>query len=157
MEHENTVTTAADVMQRDVFTLTPELSLDDAVSELLRRGFSGAPVVDAHGVLLGVLSEKDCIEFLAAAAFHALPTGTVDEAMHHAVLTVSPEADLFRMTYLFHENPFRRLPVVDERGALLGMITRRDLLRALDSIRRGRKTRSETTYEAFARHRDRST
>src|SRR5690606_10558010 len=133
----------------------PQWTIEHAIRALMRHGYSGAPVVDADGKLLGVLSEQDCIQFLASAAFHSMPSGLVADAMHRDVLTVLPTTELFRLTYLFHENPYRRIPVVDEQGALLGLVARRDLLRALDKILERRDTgHLESSYEAIQKHRD---
>lgn len=114
------------------------MELAAAVERLVDFGVSGAPVVDDEGRLVGILSEKDCIRTLAAAAYHEAPPGTVGQHMVRRVDTVSPEADLFHVAYHFHEMPYRRLPVVDAAGRLVGLVTRRDLVRGLSRIRRER-------------------
>lgn len=55
---------AADVMTRDVVTLSPEMTLEVAAERLVQRGISGAPVVDARGRLVGILSESDILRRL---------------------------------------------------------------------------------------------
>ena len=55
---------AADVMTRDVLTLSPEMSLERAAERLIERGVSGAPVVDKRGRLVGILSESDILRQL---------------------------------------------------------------------------------------------
>src|SRR5690606_29644635 len=100
--------------------------------------FSGAPVVAEDGTLVGIFSENDSLQALASAAFYVAPTGTVGEHMSRTVQTVGPDADLLRLTYLLHECRIRRLPVVAD-GRLVGLITRRDVLRALDRVRRERE------------------
>ena len=147
--------TAADVMQPDVFALAPDWPLDRAIDELVRRGFSGAPVVDRDGRLIGVLSEADGLQILASAAFYATPTGRVADAMHQDLVTVPPDADVFRLTWRFQSSPVRRLFVVDRENQLLGIIARRDLLRALDRIRAGRSTAGpDSTYRLIEQHRE---
>jgi CBS-domain-containing membrane protein len=145
---------AADLMQRKVFALSPEWTLERGVHDLLRHGFSGAPVVDAQHRLVGVLSEANCLEILAADAFHDTPSGLVADAMHREVVTVRPETDVFRLVQLFRENPYRRLPVVDGDGRMVGLITRRDLLRGLDLMRRRRAAGigRESTYDTIREH-----
>lgn len=146
---------AAAMMQRDVFALEPDWPLDRAIGELTRRGYSGAPVVDPNGRILGVLSEADCLRLLASAAFYAVPTGRVADAMHQDLVTVGPDTDAFDLTWRFQSSPIRRVFVVDPDGRLLGLIARRDLLTALDRIRTARsKADPASTYELLRRHRE---
>ena len=55
---------AADVMTRDVLTVTPGMSLEQAAERLVERGVSGAPVVDERGRMVGILSESDILRQL---------------------------------------------------------------------------------------------
>ena len=154
MERDATMRTANDIMRTDLVTLSPETSLADAVTLLLNYGISGAPVVDPDDHLLGVLSEKDCLRFLASSAFYATPSGTVADVMQRDVATTGPEADVFRLAFEFHDHPCRRLPVVAEDGTLLGLVARRDVMRALDEIRRQRESVPHpSTYEVLEAHR----
>ncbi len=63
---------AADVMTRDVLTLSPGMTLEQAAERLVQRGVSGAPVVDEHGRLLGILSESDILRQLKRLAEESL-------------------------------------------------------------------------------------
>lgn len=146
---------ATEVMVSEVVTVAPDMAIVDAIATLLHRGFSGAPVVSAGGELLGMLSENDCMRALSAAAFDATPTGTVAEHMTRAVRTVTPNTDVYALTQEFQDHRVRRLPVVEGKR-LVGLITRRDLLRALDRTRREREERAArplTTYESIAAQR----
>jgi CBS domain-containing protein len=141
---------AESFMQRKVFVLRPEMTLDHAAHDLLRHGFSGAPVVDAAGRLLGVLSELDCLEALATSAFDQAPSGLVADRMHRDLDTIRPDTDLFTVVEHFRQNVHRRLLVVDDDANLLGVVARRDVLRALGHVRRRRDAGvKETTYEAL--------
>ncbi len=59
---------AADVMTRDVVTLSPDMTVEVAAERLVQRGISGAPVVDARGRLVGILSESDILRRLQGIA-----------------------------------------------------------------------------------------
>ncbi len=59
-------------MTRDVVTFSPEMTLEAAAERLVQRGISGAPVVDEHGRLLGILSESDILRRLKAIAEETL-------------------------------------------------------------------------------------
>ncbi len=129
------IPTAADMMTRNIVTLDPGLSIYEAMRILLKKKISGAPVVDAKGEMLGILSEKDCFKVLAAEAFDGVPEGCVRDFMSAGVVTVKPDANIFDVVALFLRSPFRRVPVLDESGHLTGQISRRDVLSAIDSIR----------------------
>ena len=53
---------AKNVMTRVLITLSPEMDVTDAIHELVRNDISGAPVVDAEGNLVGILTERDCLD-----------------------------------------------------------------------------------------------
>ena len=125
--------TAGEIMNPAVVCLDRESPIEAAIRTLLARGFSGAPVVDADGRLCGVLTEHDCTRVLAQAAFHGMPEGTVNAHMTHDVISVGPQADVFRLVSLFEDAAVRRVPVVED-GRVLGLIARRDLLRALSHL-----------------------
>lgn len=124
---------ASEIMNASVNCLGCDEPIEVAIRTLLRRGFSGAPVVDADGKLCGVVSERDCLRVLASAAFYNQPEGTVQAHMTREVISVEPTADLFRILSIFEDNAVRRVPVVED-GRVVGLITRRDLLRALSHV-----------------------
>ncbi len=122
------VPAASDLMTRKTVTLSPEMSIQAAIALLLKNRISGAPVVDAEKKLVGVLSEKDCLRIFANGAYNILPGGVVDHYMSKEVFTIPENADLFTIADTFLKHPFRRLPVVDAEGRLIGQVSRRDVL-----------------------------
>lgn len=126
-------------MAHPVFTLRPEQPVMEALEALLHRGYSGAPVVDGEGHLVGVLSEQDCLRVMAGAAFHAAPEGCIREHMTQRVETIAPDADLFDVVGMFQTGGHRRLPVI-AGGRLVGIVARRDVLRALGTLRDARES-----------------
>ena len=123
----------ADFMAIDLFTLSPATDIRDAVDFLLDHAISGAPVVDEKGKLVGIISEKDCLKLLAKGANHELPSGTVASFMTRDPRVIPPRMDIYFAAGLFLAQPFRRFPVVDE-GQLVGQISRRDILRAIQEL-----------------------
>ena len=123
-----------DYMDKSFITLSPEMDVYQAIDILLKKGITGAGVVDRKGNLLGVLSEKDCLRTLVHGAYHELPGGIVADYMTKNVNTISSELDIFSTANLFFNHPSRRLMVV-EAGKLVGQITRRDLLRVIQKIK----------------------
>ena len=133
----STSTTAGDFMVTRLTVLRPELDVLDAVRLLLKNRISGAPVVDGDGKFLGVFSEKCSMQVLLDAAYDQLPSNEVRAFMDTDAKTITPETDLLTIAQVFLLTHYRRLPVLDESGRLLGQISRRDVLRAaLDLIDR---------------------
>ena len=124
---------AGDIMARNEATLSPDSDIYDAVQQLLTNKLTGAPVVDEQGVLLGMLSERDCLKVLVGGVFEGLPSGNVKDYMTSPAESVGPTASLSDLVHLFLTRSFRKLPVVDEQGKVIGQVSRRDTLVALAS------------------------
>ena len=120
---------AKDVMVTKVVTLRPEMNLREAAVLLLKKKISGAPVVDSDGNLVGVLSEKDLMTALIDAVYEEFPASDVQAYMTDPH-TIPEDLDLLSIAQIFHDNSFRRLPVLRD-GKLVGQISRRDVLSAV--------------------------
>lgn len=119
-----------DYMVRDLVTLSPGTEINRAMHILLDRRISGAPVVDANGWLIGVLSKKDCLKAALHAAYWRDWGQTVAEYMSRDVQTLQADTDIVGAAEAFLASSFRRFPVMQE-GQLVGQISRADILRAL--------------------------
>ncbi|MEM1411206.1 MAG: CBS domain-containing protein [Pseudomonadota bacterium] len=122
-----------DYMTREVVSFTPDTLILDAVSKLVQRRISGAPVLDLQGNLVGMLSDIDCFKVSLAASYHGDWGGRVDEFMTTDVVTVDAEASVLDVAEKFMETKLRRLPVM-QRTRLVGQISRHDVLRAMDEM-----------------------
>ncbi len=120
-----------DYMDTEVPTLNPEMEILDAVNFLLDNHVTGAPVVNGEGTLIGILTEKDCLRLLATGSNNEFPSGTVADFMTARVETIRPHMNVYFVAGLFLGQNFRRFPVVDEAGRVVGAITRFDILRAI--------------------------
>ena len=116
-----------DFMTTLMVTLRQDMGIYEAIKILLKNKTSGAWVLDESKMLLGVLSEKDCLRIFANKAFNQIPTGLVADYMSKSMKSLHPDDDLFKVTELFLKNPFRRLPVI-EHGILIGQVSRYDVL-----------------------------
>jgi len=143
--------TAADIMTRRLIVLAPDASVKDATHTLLRRKLSGAPVTTPEGELQGVFSEHDSLRALTQAVYTDWPSGRVADHMTTALDTIGPDEDLAKVSQRLTEGNRRRLLVV-AGSKLLGIITRSDLLRALDHMLDTGPT--PTTYELISARRD---
>ena len=124
---------ARDVMVTDLVVLSPQMDVFEAIGLLLKHRVSGAPVVDDHGMYLGVFSEKCSMSALVESAYEQLPTTELFAYMDVEALTVDEETDLLTIMEIFETSRFRRLPVIRD-GRLLGQISRRDVLRAVHEL-----------------------
>jgi CBS domain-containing protein len=119
-----------DMMTTDLLSVTPQTEIMRAVHLLVTEDVSGLPVVDQQGMLLGILTERDCIEVALHAGYFDEMGGSVEQYMTTPAVSVNPDSTLMDLAELFAHSPFRRCPVVEE-GKLVGLICRRDILRAL--------------------------
>ena len=117
-------------MTRQVLTFSPDTDVMSAIGVLVKRGHSGAPVCDASGQLLGVLSEKDCLKIAVAASFEGVSAGLVKDLMSSRIATLAPDDTLLEAATRFLDAPYKRFPVV-EKGRLVGQLSRSDILRAI--------------------------
>lgn len=149
----NNMTTAQELMRKDVFCLTPEMSLREAANFLTQHKISGAPVIDQNKNLIGVISQADILKksgeidlkevvkdgyYLGIPAMNTLelaPTSeldrfTVKDAMNPYVICVSPEDSAASLAQNMLTHKFHRLIVAQDRK-VLGIITSFDLLKLL--------------------------
>lgn len=112
-------------MSVDVHTISADVTVEEATRQLVDSQFSGMPVVDEAGQLVGIISEYQMLETLYSSHFRAM---TVRDVMTRDVITVSPDTILSDATSLMMSHRIRRLPVVAE-GKVVGIVARRDLLR----------------------------
>ncbi|MBT7597720.1 MAG: CBS domain-containing protein [Gemmatimonadetes bacterium] len=122
--------TVQDVMDTKVPTLSPSTPVLDAIDFLLKNRVTGAPVVDADGTLLGILTEKDCLQLVARSAEPENVRDLGGDLMTTELVTIPPTMDIYYTAGLFLKKSFRRFPVVEE-GRLVGAVTRFDILRAI--------------------------
>lgn len=124
-----------DYMATNLTTFTPEMEISQAIKFLNTHKISGAPVVDEKGSLAGILSEKDCLKVaLQSTYYEDWVGGVVSEYMTENVETVSDTASVVDLAEKFLSSSFKRFPVLNEEGDLVGQISRSDILRALDKL-----------------------
>jgi CBS domain-containing protein len=143
---------AADVMTPNVITVGPDTSVQDLATLLSDRGISGAPVVDASGQMIGIVSEGDLLHraelgterqgrrreswwlrsFASGAARDYVRSHgrTVKDIMSRDVVTVTEDASLADIANLLETNRIKRVPVVRD-GKVVGIVSRANLVRAL--------------------------
>jgi len=140
--------TVGDVMTKEVVTVGPETDFKTCVDLLRTRGVSALPVVEGDYVL-GIVSEHDLLlkeenrgvgNHLRRRELNQARGRTAGDVMHSPALCVGLGASVAEAARLMHKRAVKRLPVVDARGRLVGIVSRSDLLkiylRSDESIRR---------------------
>lgn len=136
--------TVQDVMTREVITVRFGTSYHDTVGAMASHGVSAVPVVDDSDRVLGVVSEADLLRKIEFGSEDSPPrffawgthkkervkahAGTAAELMSSPAVTVQPGASLAAAARLLDSEHVKRLPVVDDLGRLIGIVSRRDLL-----------------------------
>lgn len=123
--------TASELMTRHVVFVDPDEPVEDAIELMLRHGVSGLPVVNSCGQLLGLITEYDILDIIN-------DPDTERELVYH-FMTRDPEVveantSIFELSKHFHGRSIRRYPVV-ENGKLVGIISRRELIRYVHEVR----------------------
>jgi CBS domain-containing protein len=134
---------AADVMTLEPVSISPDASILEAIRVILQRKFSGLPVVDSNGSLVGIVTEGDLLrrtETGALIGFGRLASEDVHasgrrvrEVMSPKVHTITEDTPLEEVVQLMERHQIKRLPVVRD-GKLVGIVSRANLLRALASV-----------------------
>jgi len=141
-----------DVMTTEVIAAQPDASYADLAVLLHEHHIGGFPVVDGEGVVVGVVSESDLLACQASVRphrKHADPARlTAADLMSWPPVTVGPDETVRHAARLMYSRKLRRLPVVDHRGRLLGIVTRADLLSAF--TRPDEEIRREITQDVIA-------
>ncbi|SCY97518.1 CBS domain-containing protein [Microvirga guangxiensis] len=117
------------IMHREFPTLVAEMPIRQAAGLLHSSGFESAPVVDASGELIGILTQKDCFRPALQASYYRQWRGTVSDQMSSPVKTIEAETDMVTAAQMFLSEPHRSFPV-QQSGRLVGMLRREDLLGA---------------------------
>lgn len=154
-----------DVMTRDVATVTEETPYRQIVDVLIRRGISAVPVVDSFDRVLGVVSEADLLHKVERSGhpderrvFEGRRRRTAREKagalvagdlMTAPAITTIAQASLPAAARLMDREVVKRLPVLDDLGRLVGIVTRSDLLRV--HLRSDAEIREDVVQEVLHR------
>ena len=121
--------TAREIMSGPVKTVLEDTPIFEASRRMELTGHTAFPVIDERGNLVGMISRKD----LDKAGHHGLGHAPVKGFMTRVLISVEEEASLQEIQALMTENAIGRVPVVRE-GKVVGIVTRKDLIRALHGV-----------------------
>jgi len=131
----------SDVMDKTFVTLKADMDVYKAIDILLNKSITSAVVVDDFDRIVGILSEKDCLNLLTRGAYHGLPSAKVSDFMTNKVVTSRASIDIFEAASIFMKHFFRRLVIADEDNKMIGQITRRDLLKIIRKLKKQQTTK----------------
>ena len=133
--------TARDIMTTELVTIRPDWTVQDAIELLLAERISGLPVVERDGRLVGIVSE---FALLAIAYDSSVMKEFVAQHMTTDVLSVDLDDPIRKVADLCIAHRVRRVPVM-EHGRMVGIIARRDVLKAVYDMQTAEHVASTVT------------
>lgn len=125
---------ARDLMSSPVVHLHPESTVGEAWKMIANRRFRHLPVLSVDGALVGIISDRDLLR-VAGTPDRAPRSDVADRPvrllMKTSVYSANPDTSVRAVARVMFEERIGAMPVVDESGALIGLITRSDILRVL--------------------------
>ncbi len=136
-----------DVMTKNVLSITKFESIMKVANILTEKNISGLPVVDKDNKVVGIITQADILSMVGVGREHTfkdllkymlgekLPERRlgdhVGDIMTTPALTIHPDSNIAEAVRVMDERRIRRLTVVDEKGILIGILTRADILKAV--------------------------
>ena len=115
---------ASDIMTRKVCTIHPEASVQEAAQLLSSERISGAPVVNAAGMIIGIVTEADIISKVDREGL------CVADIMSHEIIAVKEETPISEIAELLARRRIKRVPVLCN-GKPVGIVSRADIVDAV--------------------------
>ena len=134
---ENKHDPVVNYMSSELVTFKPDQDIFEVIEKITVKRISGGPVLNRDGELVGLISEKDCLKVLVDMVYHNEPekVGKVQDYMTKEVVTVPNTKDVVEVANLFLMTNFRRFPVVNDEGKLVGQVSRKDILKAVKKFK----------------------
>jgi CBS domain-containing protein len=112
---------AKDIMTRDIITVSPNMTIKNLATTLIKNQISGAPVAGKNGKIVGVVSEADIV---------AKKGKDVKAIMSKKIISVGEEATVEEIAQLMTTHRIKRVPVMRD-NAVVGIISRADIVSAI--------------------------
>jgi len=143
----------SEVMTKNVVSVTKDCTVEDVAALLLNKGISGVPVLDEHGKVIGVVTNKDLLyktmqpdmpavlEILGGFVYlggvdryndelKKMTATKVEDIMTEDVITANIDDSVQEVATMMIHNNINRVPVVKD-GQLVGIVSRSDLIRSM--------------------------
>jgi CBS domain-containing protein len=112
---------AKDIMTRDIITVSPNMTIKNLATTLIKNQISGAPVAGKNGKIVGVVSEADIV---------AKKGKDVKAIMSKKIISVGEEATVEEIAQLMTTHRIKRVPVMRD-NAVVGIVSRADIVSAI--------------------------
>lgn len=125
------------VMSRNVIAVTADFTASEVANVLIRYRISSVPVLSSSpdGEVIGIISERNCLESIANRLFYdEFTPETAASIMRPVTISARPDQSIFDLESDFSVHRIRHAPVVDAHGHLVGMVSRRDMLKAFERL-----------------------
>ena len=112
---------------RELITINPQTSIDEAMDIMIKNKIGCLLVIDKDETLTGIVSDKDIFKAIhqAKGEYHSLKA---EDVMTSAVIVGMPNDELASIAWIMQKNWVRHIPIVDE-GNLVGLVSQRDILK----------------------------
>jgi CBS domain-containing protein len=143
--------TAKQLMNTSVIAIGKDEDIYEAMRLMALNNITGLPVVDDEGVLVGIITEKDILVLLCHRLEDAgtdRAAGTVGQFMTRHVICFHPGDSLSDIAECLSTNNFRRVPILDN-DKLVGIISRRDVVRYLQDLQQQDEVLKDSILELF--------
>lgn len=131
---------AREIMTKDPRTVTPDTGLQEVARLMQSEDVGIIPVVEAGGTnLLGVVTDRD-IALRVVGEGKDAKTTKVSDVMSKGVSTCKQDDSVDDVMDLMGKEQLRRVPIVDERGALVGIVAQADVVREAKSDKKAERT-----------------
>lgn len=117
---------AAHLMERKVVSCEADTDCQSMAEILHKRNFGSLPIVDTHNRLIGLVSESDLLNAIIKGK--DLSRTPASEVMTELVVSIPEEMSAEEVCALLQSRHLIRVPVVDKKGGLVGIVARRDIL-----------------------------
>jgi CBS domain-containing protein len=135
--HRYNLPELSSIISKDIISFTSDHSLLDVLKVFNKERISFAPVVSSQNEnqIIGVISDIDCIKAVTQKTFFDdFRNLSLSEIVNTTVLTVSVNSNLYDVEDFFQKHQLRYAPVVNAKNELVGIISRRDIMKAFEKI-----------------------
>ncbi len=131
---------ARSIMRPKEISLKLGMTLDQVSDHLTMYQLPGSPVIDDSGSLVGYVSEYDCLKQLMQSSYYHVSAQLVEDVMTTSTITCKASTSLIDLASEIVRVKVNVMPLLDDDGDFVGLVTRGDVMRALVSILSEKKT-----------------
>lgn len=123
----------ADCMTKDFAQFDVNMPAAEAAAILAEHEYIGGPVVDENGALVGWVSEQDLLPPVMQVFYFSERVASVAKVMRTDVLSVKIDDSVIDLAKMMTESKPKLLPVIDDNNHVLGVISRKNILKEMCS------------------------